>query len=64
MFVIYGNGKTTRAVCAKTREVFTAHVLPEWKTCRVVDVIRRLQIDENMTTLTPDQKRLRFVVSK
>ncbi|EGT40343.1 CBN-NIPI-3 protein [Caenorhabditis brenneri] len=51
VFVIYGSGKMARAVCSKTKEVFTANVIPQWKVSKVVDVIQRLQAptDKSMT---------------
>lgn len=58
IFVIYGTGLVTRAVCSQTREMFTAHVLPEWKASKVIDVIRRLQIPTDISSMTADEIRL------
>ncbi|KAF1749046.1 hypothetical protein GCK72_025513 [Caenorhabditis remanei] len=57
-FVIYGSGSITRAVCSKTREVFTAHVLPAWKVTKVIDVIQRLQVPADRASFSPDEIRM------
>ncbi|CAO4386999.1 unnamed protein product [Caenorhabditis nigoni] len=58
VFHIVGTGPTTRAVCLKTKEVFTAQVLPRWKVPKVFDVIKRLQQPANMASFSADQLRL------
>uniref|UniRef100_A0A1I7TRW7 Protein kinase domain-containing protein n=1 Tax=Caenorhabditis tropicalis TaxID=1561998 RepID=A0A1I7TRW7_9PELO len=57
VFVIYGSGKTARAVCSKTKEVFTANVLPRWKVSKVIDVIQRLQTPSDKS-MSPDEIRM------
>uniref|UniRef100_A0A8R1DXU6 Protein kinase domain-containing protein n=1 Tax=Caenorhabditis japonica TaxID=281687 RepID=A0A8R1DXU6_CAEJA len=58
VFVIYGSGKIARAVCSRTREIFTAHVLPQWKAAKVIEVIRRLQVPNDITSCNADDVRI------